>query len=184
MSELSPAEKPGILIASPQLRDPNFAGTVVLIWHHDSEGAMGAIVNRPTRVDLSSVTEQLAMPTPVEPTPVLFGGPVQQDNGYLVFGGPVDERMGWNPEPGVSITASQEHLEKVMGQGEPFLLCLGYSGWGPGQLEKEIQGGSWLYAEIDPALLFEVPLKKRYEYALSLLGLSKNQVWMMGPISE
>ncbi|MFT5586204.1 MAG: putative transcriptional regulator [Cognaticolwellia sp.] len=184
MMAQSPAAKPGILIASPQLQDPNFAGTVVLIWHHDSEGAMGAIVNRPTQVDLSAVTEQLAMPTPIEPNRLLFGGPVQQDNGYLVFGGPVDERMGWNPEPGVSITASQDMLEQVLGKGEPFLLCLGYSGWGPGQLEQEIEGGSWLYAEIDPALLFEVPLDKRYEYALGLLGLNKNQVWMMGPISE
>lgn len=184
MSGTTPATKPGILIASPQLRDPNFAGTVVLIWHHDSEGAMGAIVNRSTHVDLSAVTEQLAMPAPAQPAPVLFGGPVQQDNGYLVFSGPVDERMGWNPSPGVSITASQDMLEQVLGQGEPFLLCLGYSGWGPGQLEEEIQGGSWLYAEIDPTLLFQVPLDARYEHALAQLGLDKSQVWMMGPISE
>ena len=79
MSGLSPAAKPGILIASPQLRDPNFAGTVVLLWHHDSEGAMGAIVNRSTHVDMSAVTEQLAMPALPEPKAILFGGPVQQD---------------------------------------------------------------------------------------------------------
>lgn len=176
--------RPGLLIASPQLRDPNFSGTVVLLWHHDQQGAMGAIVNRATDLDLSEITEQLALPAPDAPTAVHFGGPVQPENGFLVYEGQVDERMGWNPRPDIAVTSSQEILEQVLKEKADFLLCLGYSGWGPGQLEREIEEGSWLYTELDPRILFGMSADERYDEAMASLGLDPRQIWMMQPISE
>jgi putative transcriptional regulator len=177
--------RPGILIASPQMRDGNFAGTVVLLWHYDSEGAMGAVINQATRISVSDVCEQLGLDSSsdAETRAVLMGGPVEQNTGFVVYQGTAPDAAGWNPSSSVAVTTSIERLEELIQRDAPYLLLLGYAGWAPGQLDQEIETGSWLYTEITDDLVFDQPLEERYEHALASLGLRSHMVWMQ-PIDE
>lgn len=175
----------GLLIASPQMRDPNFERAVVLLCHHDDDGALGLVVNRLTSLSLADVFRQLEMPVEEsdERHLVHWGGPVEQGAGLLVFSGQVEEESGWNLPENIAVSTSRERLEDIARAETPFFLCLGYAGWGPGQLEGEIESGSWLYTEIQRALLFKTPVVHRYDLALATLGLSTSQVWM-NPVDE
>ena len=175
----------GLLIASPQLRDPNFTSTVVLICHHDEEGALGVVVNRETPITVAEILRELKMsPAPDrDALRVLWGGPVEQGTGFLVFRGTCDESEGWNLPGGVTVTTNPPRFRELLPGEQPFLMCLGCAGWGPGQLDDEIRQGSWLYTELDPKLLFDEPVGARYEAALGRLGLRATQVWM-NPVDE
>lgn len=177
---------PMLLIASPQMRDPFFEGTVVLLWHHDEEGAIGVVVNRPVEHRLSEVLviDEGMSPVPAgDESPVLWGGPVETSMGTVVTLGHIAEDEGWMLTCGIGVTRSQEALTRLLSQGAPLMLCLGYAGWGPGQLDNEIQAGGWLWTDIDPELVFQSEPEQRYERALASLGLTPNTVWMQ-PISE
>lgn len=178
---------PGILIASPQMRDMNFSETIILLWHYSEQGAMGVVLNRGLNVTVGDVLERLEL-DPGDAAAalhdrVLLGGPVENDRGYLLFRGDVPEDEGWNLPGGIAVSTSLSRLETVMTGGGDYLLCLGYSGWSPGQLDKEIETGSWLYTEIDDGLVFDHPLQERYRNALATLGLTPELVWMT-PVDE
>ncbi len=179
------AQGPGLLIASPQLRDPNFQRTVVLMVHHDPEGALGLVINRDGPVRVGDVLRHMELPVPEEgaDTPAWWGGPVQPSTGFIVFPGEVDEEEGWNLGRGVAVTQSATILGRRLEAGLPFHLVLGYAGWGPGQLDAEIEAGSWLFADVDPAIVFDLPMAERYERALALLGLTATTAWMQ-PVDE
>lgn len=176
--------KPSLLIASPQMRDPFFERAVVLLWHHDDDGAAGVVVNRPMDHLLPDVLE---LPddldtAPYRDTHVAWGGPVETGMGTVVTPRPVPDDEGWNIE-GLGVSRSMDVLLELLAQGHPVMLCLGYAGWGPGQLDDELLKGGWLWTDIDPALLFEVPTDERYDRALATLGLTKHDVWMT-PVDE
>jgi putative transcriptional regulator len=174
----------GLLIASPQMRDPNFAGTVVLLCHHNSDGALGVVINRQTNLTLREILEQLDVEAgPGADVQVLWGGPVEQGAGFVVFPGAVEDDTGWNLPGPLAVSPSRRQLEDVLGDGGPFFLCLGYAGWGPGQLDSEIETGSWLYIEIDTNLVLDAPIPQRYDRALEKLGLTADQIWMV-PVNE
>jgi putative transcriptional regulator len=177
--------KPSLLIASPQMHDPFFEKTVVLVWTHDEDGALGVIVNRLLKQHLPEV---LQAPDGVDLSPyaasqVAWGGPVEPNVGTVVSKVAVDEDEGWNLEGGLSVTRSLDALLRLIGAREQLLLCLGFAGWGPGQLDQEIAEGSWLWTDCDMSLVFEVPVAERYDRALATLGLRKEQVWMR-PVDE
>lgn len=175
---------PGILIASPQLADPNFEGSVVLICQHDADGALGVIVNRPTPFTLEDVIAQLDVSDVTRlDNQVLWGGPVERGAGFVIFQGEVPDDSGWNLPGGVAVSPSRVQLERLIRSEALYHLCLGYAGWGPGQLEQEITTGSWLYTDVDAALVLTGEVDDRYEHALAALGLVRNQVWMQ-PIDE
>lgn len=179
---------PGLLIASPQMRDPNFQGTVVLVCHHDPEGSLGVILNRPTDLKLGEVLAQLDVDAgDVAGDDVLWGGPVEQGAGFVVFPGGVGSEAGWQLVNGLAVSHSREQLERLVLSGRrDWLLCLGYSGWGPGQLVREMVDGSWLYlspTDFDGNLLFQDAVEDRYVLALKKLGLAPEQVWMT-PIQD
>ncbi|HID75306.1 MAG TPA: YqgE/AlgH family protein [Planctomycetaceae bacterium] len=131
-----------LLIASPYLVDPNFYRTVVLMIHHSDDGAFGVVLNRPKETSIRELWEQL-------------GGSQCQAEGHVNLGGPVsgpliavhtNESLGeMEIIPGVYFAAQREHLEKlVTEEKQPFRLFVGHSGWGGGQLESELEQGSWL----------------------------------------
>lgn len=174
--------EPGFLIASPQLRDPNFQRTVVLLVHHDEQGALGLIVNRSSAVRLGDVVEHLDEVAPGRANrPVLAGGPVDRAVGFVVFRGRAPE--GWTVGDAIAVSASSERLSALVASGAEFLLCLGYAGWGPGQLDREYEEGSWVHLDASADLVFEVGLDERYDRALARLGLSADTLWM-NPVSE
>jgi putative transcriptional regulator len=173
-----------MLVASPQMRDASFQRAVVLVWHHDVEGAVGVVVNRPLERTVPTV---LDLPddvdtTPYEHTTVAWGGPVEGGTGTVVTLGDVGDDEGWSFS-GLGVSRSMDALLALLREGRPVLLCLGYAGWGPGQLDQEIVDGSWVVVDVDADLVFSVAADERYERALASLGLTPTTVWMT-PIDE
>lgn len=176
---------PSILIASPQMKDPFFEGSVVLVWHHEEDGAIGVVVNRTLEhklPDVLDVDKDIDL-SPYAETLVSWGGPVESASGTVVTEGEITEDEGWVLPDGLGVTRSQEALTRLLHHRAPILLCLGYAGWGPGQLDHELELGGWLFTDCAAKLLFEVPVEDRYEKALATLGLTPHTVWMP-PISE
>lgn len=174
--------EPGLLIASPQMRDSNFARSVVLLLQHNEEGALGLVINRETPLKVADVLSRLRVIGGTPPaSAALWGGPVEPGAGFVVFGG--EDTEGWSVVPGVGVSSSRERLASLQVRSERYLLCLGYSGWGPGQLDQEFETGSWVWVEATPALVFETALANRYDAALATLGVTAQSLWMY-PVNE
>lgn len=167
---------PGFLVASPALRDPNFARTLVLMCLHSEDNALGLVINRPSGLTVRRVFEDLELPITddMETRDVLVGGPVQTHQGWVLFTdegplGPDEIDVG----NGLRLSASRTVLERIgMGEGPArYLLLFGYAGWGPQQLEREIGEGAWLPAEFDDQLIFDAPFEERWDLAMASLGI-------------
>lgn len=184
-SALSQQSALGMLIASPQMNDSNFSGAVILMCQHTDHGALGIVLNRPTSLTVGEVLDDAIFVRPSDKhVEVLWGGPVDQQIGFVVFSGAVGREIGWSLANGaISVSQSRDLLEEKIIKGERYRLCLGYSGWGPGQLESEIEEGAWLYTDADPSVVLEGNVGTIYERALATLGLSKTGIWML-PINE
>lgn len=165
------------------MRDPHFERSVILVWHHDDEGAVGVIINRMTEHLLPDVVQVDGDLDGYADVLVGWGGPVDTSTGTVVTVGVVDEDDGWNLPDGLAVTRSQESLTALVRDQAPVLLVLGYAGWGGGQLDREIAEGGWLWTELSREIVFDVPAEDRYERALAQLGLRTQDVWMR-PVSE
>lgn len=165
-----------LLVAMPGMADPNFGGAVVFLAEHTAKGALGLVVNRPTDITMATLFERIDLRLDIETlaqTPVLFGGPVQTDRGFVLHQ-PLGDWSSTVPVGnGVGLTSSKDVLESVArGEGpERLLVTLGYAGWGPGQLEQEISNNAWLTLPALPELLFDVPLEQRFDCAFRTLGI-------------
>lgn len=169
------------LIAMPRLADANFFRSVTLICEHSAEGAMGLIINRATDLTLGDVFAQLDIETGHPDTasePVYLGGPVQNNRGFVLHEplGQWDSTLAVTESIGVS--TSRDILEAMARQQGPehSLVTLGYAGWSPGQLEREIAENSWLHCPADRAILFEVPAAERWQAAATLAGVDLNRL--------
>jgi putative transcriptional regulator len=165
------------LIAMPGMTDPNFAQTVTLVCEHNAQGALGIVINRPLPMTFGDVFRQLgfdATHARVAADPVLAGGPVQTDRGFVLHApSPL-----WDSTLPVCdwlhLTTSRDVLESLArGEGpSPALIALGYAGWDAGQLEAEVAQNAWLTVPADERLVFETALEDRWEAACQLLGVS------------
>lgn len=177
--------KSGLLIAAPTMKDRWFEQAVVLLCQFNSEGALGLVVNKDGPVTIGDVVERLELG--IAATRALgrtwWGGPVETGAGFVLWRGRVEADEGWNIGDDVAVSPSAECLGRLVQGGSDFHLCLGYAGWAPGQLDHEIQTGSWLFADLDSSILFDTPLGDRWERALGLLGLTRETVWMK-PVDE
>jgi len=138
-----------LLLAAPQLPDPNFNRSVVFLISHDEEGAFGVILNRPTPVKLAEIWNEVAGAPCENRSNVYLGGPVQ---GPLIALHQIIECAESEVMPGVYVATQKESLNTIVQhEGSQFRLFSGYSGWGEGQLEAEMEVGGWLTmpAEID-----------------------------------
>jgi putative transcriptional regulator len=141
-----------LLIASPRLVDPNFAHAIVLMVQHGEDGALGLIVNRPLEVSVAEALEQVMEGEQTAPGTLYEGGPCD---------GPL---MVVHCDPGASqieiadgmhFTAERSQIETlVRNDSNPIRFFVGYAGWSPGQLERELQSGSWLIATADRLRVF------------------------------
>jgi len=173
---------PGLLVAAPGLADPNFAGSVVLMAEHQGEGALGLVVNKPGSITVAEVLagvdpdlRRAAESAGRAGGQVLVGGPVAPERLWIVYrpgAVPVDEDA-LRVADGVALGGSRELLEALVrrSDGDPFLLVLGYAGWGPGQVEGEIGQGAWVPMSLDGDLVFDVPFEQRWDVAVRRLGL-------------
>lgn len=169
------------LIAMPAMGDPNFNATVTYVCKHDSEGALGIVINRPTDMQLKEVFSQLSLPEENEEVgrqPVLSGGPVQPDRGFVLHQSETLFESTFNPEATIKVTVSQDILASIAGgRGpSPAFVALGYAGWGAGQLESELKANAWLSAPAEPGIVFDTPYEQRWSAAAGLLGVDIHQI--------
>lgn len=145
------------LVASPALRDPNFRQTVVLLCEHNADGALGFVVNRPTAMNLSEVLPQV--PIMEAQKHVLYSGGPVQTNQVMVLYRVTEMPEGSHPVlDGVCLGGDFSILDRILTSqeaGEGFRAFAGYSGWGPGQLENEMQVGSWITLPADSETVFD-----------------------------
>src|SRR5215510_4063062 len=164
------------LIAMPAMTDSNFAQTVTFIWEHNADGALGIIINRPLQMRLADVFEQLKMPTApsvIGSQPVLQGGPVQTDRGFVVHhaGGQWEHTRQVSSR--IQVTTSPDILDAMARGTGPTtaIVALGYAGWSAGQLEKEVAQNAWLTVPADERIMFDTPFEDRWHAAGRLLGV-------------
>jgi len=177
---------PTLLLAMPQLRDPNFARTVVLLCEYGSKGAFGFVVNRPTDVHAADAVV-LDPPVPGDCGLMLWtGGPVEPQRGFLLLGDDPGVEDSERVIDGLHLTASVQVLRRLL-ESKPIeiaerraRLLLGYAGWGPGQLDQELTASAWLTAPADPDLVFETPAEEMWERAIRGLGVEPMSL-SMGP---
>jgi putative transcriptional regulator len=173
-----------LLIAMPGIGDPRFERSVIFMCAHSADGAMGIVINKVApgitfsdlieRLDLLPTDNQIKVPVNLSDIPVQFGGPVETGRGFVLHTTdyysadttlPISERVG--------LTATLDVLRAIAkGEGpRRSLLALGYSGWGPGQLEGEIQRNGWLHCDADEELLFKTANDDKYTAALKKIGI-------------
>jgi putative transcriptional regulator len=166
-----------LLIAMPNLADPNFWQAVVLLGvHSDDEGAFGLIINRTLDVNLREVLQELGEEAGPGDFPEVFGGgPVQPSHGFVLF--ERGQHQVADDEIAIAesivVSGSTETLTRLTQEvGDTrFFLLLGYAGWYPGQLEREIEDNSWVFAPFDTSIVFEVPAEERWAAALRSIGI-------------
>jgi putative transcriptional regulator len=168
-----------LLVSMPQMEDPFFARSVVYLCAHSEEtGAMGLIVNRTIEAfTTDELYEQLKI-EPVtdtgQPQPVHFGGPVATGQGFVLHSADYREEATLGIGEEFALTATLDILRAMAVGGGPRrgLVALGYAGWGPGQLDAEIQANGWLVVAADTGLVFGTEVDSKWQRALAKLGVS------------
>jgi len=167
------------LIAMPSIQDPIFGGTVVYVCEHNDKGVLGVVINKPTDMTMETLFDRVdlklaeGLRAAVVDEPIMFGGPVQDDRGFVLHspGGRYSSSLSVTDD--VAFTTSIDVLEAVASGGGParMLVSIGYAGWSPGQLEEEISRNGWLTVGADARVLFDLPIEERYNAAIKLLGI-------------
>lgn len=175
--------KDHFLIAMPTMADPHFTHSVIYICEHSPEGAMGLIVNLPLSISLGDVLSNMNIATDDENithVPVLAGGPIQQERGFVLHRPMSGEKWesSMSLTQGITITTSKDILHAIANHKGPkdMIVALGYAGWESGQLEREIAQNSWLCGPADPQVLFDVAPENRWRAAGALLGVDMDSV--------
>jgi putative transcriptional regulator len=178
---------PGLLLAAPSLQDPNFQQSVILLFHHDEDGATGIIINRPTREPVGALLDSIgavARDARVLEALIGFGGPVGDGIGWVVFEGEEGVDESFLLDDDLRVSGSRAVLDELLVRVrlDRFLFVMGYAGWGPGQLDEEIKSGSWLPIPVDREILFEVDSSVQWRRAYQSLGIEPD-LWL-GPIGN
>lgn len=165
---------PGLLLAMPQLGDPNFFRAVVLMIEHGESGSFGLIVNRRTELHVREVLSGLGITWAGASDAVVWqGGPVMPQSGWLVHE-PTEvlDADSVAVAPGIVLSTSNEQLHELASSPpEQLRFVMGYSGWGAGQLESELSEGVWLAAEATARVVFETPPEEMWQVAIRSLGI-------------
>ena len=166
------------LIAVPSLKDPNFERTVVLICDHTKDGAFGLVVNRILLNSFFPLQNGLEIKECVIDMPVFYGGPVKPEQGYMLYASRHDYYPSIKIHDNLILTTAKEILtDTAMGKGpDKFLFVLGFAGWAPGQLERELIEDSWLIAPSDNRIIFDTPVNERWMAAAELIGVDLKRV--------
>lgn len=160
-----------LLIASPELQDQHFRQSVVLILEHDDEGTVGLVLNTPSKIDCAQIMKQFNLEWHGPHDDLLIGGPVDPKSLWMIHSD------GWAFEhkaifKGVSVSRSEEALSALCHTKEQRMrVYVGYTGWGAGQLQREIQEGAWWTVEVDADFIFETEMHHMWSEALALLGV-------------
>jgi putative transcriptional regulator len=165
------AFKTALLLSMPQLQDPNFARTVVLLCDYSPDGAFGLVLNRPTNV---AASEMVNLDPPVvggNDMPLWIGGPVEPQRGWILLGDEPHAEFKFIRD-GLYLSTSQTLLRTVL-EARPApraRVLAGYAGWGPGQLDEELAQSAWLLGDVDLDIVFDVSADAMWETAIRRLG--------------
>ena len=172
---------PALLLSMPQLFDPNFAKSVILLCEHEAEGAFGVVVNRPSEI---SAAEAVSLEPPLESPnelPLLIGGPVEPQRGWILTATRPEDVEHRDLGAGLYLSASPELLRRALTL-RPLprrtVVLAGYAGWGPGQLDLELEHSAWLIMPVELDLIFEIPSAVCWEMAIRRLGADPNLLHM------
>jgi putative transcriptional regulator len=172
--------RPTLLLSMPQLQDPNFARSVVLLCDYVPEGAFGLVLNRSTGAPASGMVR---LEPPVEngnDLPLHRGGPVEPDRGWILTGEEPADAEYRAIVPGLFLSTSPILLRRVL-ETRPApraLILAGYAGWGPGQLDEELSQSAWLMCDVDLDLVFDIDPETMWETAIRRLGADPSALQM------
>ncbi len=176
-----------MLIAMPGVNDPRFERTVIFMCAHSADGAMGIVINKPAsgitlpklfeQLNIASEMERIDLPDPIEDVAVQIGGPVESSRGFVLHSSDYfssENTMSIDEE--IGLTATLDVLRAIARGCGPkhAILALGYAGWGPGQLESEMQSNGWLHCEADVDLIFSRDCGNKYDQAMAKIGIDPN----------
>ena len=176
------------LIAMPGMDDERFSRTVVYVCEHNERGALGLCINKPLEMGVEDLFVQGNMPLKridLLGQHLCWGGPMQPERGFILHTAlpeADDARLEYisslRTADGLQMTTSKDVLQALSEGAGPaqVFVALGYTAWGPGQLEDEIRHNSWLTVLAEHALIFEAPMDERYDRAMLLLGV---QPWAL-----
>ena len=165
-----------LLVAMPQMLDDRFVKTVIYVCAHSEEGAMGLVINKILEdIDFPDLLDQLDlnMPSSEKEIRVHFGGPVESGRGFVLHSSDYQQDATMVIDEEIALTATTDILRDIAeGEGpNNCLLALGYAGWGPGQLDSELQANGWLSVNSDLGLIFSNNPNKIWQGALAKIGI-------------
>lgn len=165
-----------LLIAMPNMRDPRFEKTVIYMCVHNAEGAVGLVLNRQIdSITFPDLLDQLQIDADAEAPelPIHFGGPVEMGRGFVLHSADYGQTGTIMVGDLIGLTATVDILKDMAARRGPrnSLLALGYAGWGPGQLDSEIQQNAWLNVNADEALVFDSDVDTKWKRAIAKLGI-------------
>ncbi|MGB3212579.1 MAG: YqgE/AlgH family protein [Desulforhopalus sp.] len=163
------------LVSTPQMPDPRFEEHVIYICAHNSEGAMGVSVNRPNHIfSLAEILQGANLPIPDKILPpVYIGGPVELESAFILYLSDYSVEHKLDISKTVSLTRETRVLEEIADGGGPatYLFILGYTGWGPGQLEDELSENGWLTLPASDDIIFHMPDEHKWKAAAMQYGI-------------
>ena len=165
-----------LLVATHAVDDSCFERSVIYMCAHNEEGAMGVIINAPVaEVDIEDIFDQLKISHDdhARHLPIHFGGPVEAHRGFVLHSAEEAASDSIVCQDGIAVTANIAILQDLAAGKGPAqsMLVLGYAGWSPGQLESEIEQGSWLIVPANKTLVFDTQNETKHATALSALGI-------------
>ncbi len=173
---------PGLLLAMPQLSDPNFSRAVVLMIEHGTSGSFGLVINHPSPIKATELLESLEMSWQGSESALVWaGGPVSPSTGWVLHEPLEIAQPGQGTiaiTSSISLSTSPDRLRSIANSPpRKIRLLLGYSGWAPGQLEAEMSRGAWLHASADPSLVFDTPADDIWDSAMRSLGINPESLF-------
>jgi putative transcriptional regulator len=165
------------LLATPTIKDPLFASSLVYMCEHSAEGSLGVVINHPSDQTLKNIFQQLDIECDdpiILDTPVFIGGPVKLQQGFVLHAASTRWEKTIDIGEETHLTSSKDILQAIAShQGpEQFMVLLGFSGWSAGQLEHELQNNSWLTARADPDITFSEQIDQKWQMAFETLGFN------------
>ena len=157
-----------LLVANPGMLDLRFAETVILICQHNSDGALGLVLNKPAgQIKISKLLESLNITSSgiTGDIQVRLGGPLETDTGFLMYTDENNSKKSLCNSSGVTVSSNKEVLKKLGTEMSPnkLVLFFGYAGWGPNQLENELASEDWITVPADLSILFDQDIKNLWK---------------------
>jgi putative transcriptional regulator len=168
-----------LLLSMPQMQDPNFARTVVLLCEYSPDGAFGLVLNRPTEMPATAMVRLDPPITGGNELPLWIGGPVEPQRGWILLADEPDTDFK-SIRDGLYLSTSQDVLREVLAtRPAPRARVLaGYAGWGPGQLDEELAQSAWLMGDVDLDIVFDLPADVMWETAIRRIGADPSSLTM------